>query len=131
MKSKVRQDLEGTVEIMLKSGKSELKFNWDAIAYFRERTGKNPNKFLIEVGIESAKGLPEDATTEQKTQWIVEHSNIKDIEMILFAGLMHTQKFETVEEMKAELLPEYFNEYIMSGIAAAGKHILVSLTKKK
>ena len=131
MKSNIRKDIEGIVEIELKSGKTDLKFTWDAIAYFKEITGENPNNFLIKAGIVSSAGLKEDATAEEKAKHIIEHANIKDIEIILFAALMHTKKFETVEEMKEELLPEYFNDYILSGIAVAGKHIMQSLTKKK
>ena len=130
-KSNLRKDIEGIVEIELKSGKKEVKFTWDSIAFFKEKTGKNPNTYLIEVGLKSAYNLPEDITEEEKTRLIIDSTSTQDVELVLFAGLMHTKEFDTIEELREELLPHLFNDYVVCAVAVAGKHIMQSLTKKK
>lgn len=131
MISEAQKTIEAIVEIELKSGKKELKFDFDAIAYIEEQTGLSLIEFLFKTRTRLIEGINQDSTDSEKNNEILKNITAKDVLMLLFAGLAHLEEFKDEKELKKELITVNYYKYKVQVMNAVGKLIMDFITPKQ
>lgn len=119
--TEIEKTLNGIVEIELKSGKYEMVLNHRAIAYIYEKYDQEPIEFIYEFNETVKKG-----TEKLKDELAINNKIAKNITPafladMLFAGLLDSKKFDTVDAVIDEMIAVNYYSYKMAVLLMVGK----------
>ena len=119
--TEIEKTLNGIVEIELKSGKYEMVLNHRAIAYIYEKYNQEPIEFIVEFNNIVKKG-----TEKLKDELAINNKIAKNITPafladMLFAGLLDSKKFDSVDAVIDEMIAVNYYSYKMAVLLLVGK----------
>ena len=117
----IEKTLNGILEIELKSGKYEMVLNHRAIAYIYEKYDQEPIEFIVEFNKTVKKGtekLKDELEINNKIAKNITPSFLADM---LFAGLIESKKFDTVDAVIDDMIAVNYYSYKMAVLLMVGK----------
>ena len=119
--TEIEKTLNGIVEIELKSGKYEMVLNHRAIAYIYEKYDQEPIEFIYEFNKTVKKG-----TEKLKDELAINNKIAKNITPafladMLYAGLLDSKKFDTVDAVIDDMIAVNYYSYKMAVLLMVGK----------
>jgi len=119
--TEIEKTLNGIVEIELKSGKYEMVLNHRAIAYIYEKYNQEPIEFIVEFNTTVKKG-----TEKLKDELAINNKIAKNITPafladMLYAGLLDSKKFDTVEAVIDDMIAVNYYSYKRAVLLMVGK----------
>ena len=119
--TEIEKTLNGIVEIELKSGKYEMVLNHRAIAYIYEKYNQEPIEFIVEFNKTVKKGtekLKDELEINNKIAKNITPSFLADM---LFAGLLDSKKFDTVDAVIDDMITVNYYNYKRAVLLMVGK----------
>ena len=119
--TEIEKTINGKVEIELKSGKYNLVLNHRAIAYIYEKYDQEPIEFIYEFNKTVKKG------TEKLTDELAINNKIAKnitpdfLATMLFAGLIDSKKFDTVDAVIDDMIAVNYYNYKRAVLLMVGK----------
>src|SRR5574344_95873 len=119
--TEIEKTLNGVVEIELKSGKYEMVLNHREITYIYEKYNQEPIEFIVEFNKTVKKG-----TEKLKDELAINNKIAKNITPafladMLFAGLLDSKKFDTVDAVIDEMIAVNYYSYKRAVLLLVGK----------
>ena len=119
--TEIEKTINGIVEIELKSGKYECVLNHRAIAYIYEKYNQEPIEFITEFQKTITKGTEKIKDTMELNNKIAKNITPDFLADMLFAGLMDSKKFKTVDEVIDEMIAVNYYNYKTAVLLMVGK----------
>lgn len=119
--TEIEKTLNGIVEIELKSGKYEMVLNHRAIAYIYEKYNQEPIEFIVEFNKTVKKGtenLKDELEINNKIAKNITPAFLADM---LFAGLLESKKFDTVDAVIDDMIAVNYYSYKRAVLLMVGK----------
>ena len=126
--TEIEKTVNGKVEIELKSGKYECVLNHRAIAYIYEKYNQEPVEFITEFQKTITKGTEKIKDAMELNNKIAKNITPDFLADMLFAGLMDSKKFKTVDEVIDEMIAVNYYNYKTAVLLMVGKHTKDFLT---
>ena len=119
--TEIEKTVNGKVEIELKSGKYECALNHRAIAYIYEKYNQEPVEFITEFQKTITKGTEKIKDAMELNNKIAKNITPAFLSDMLFAGLMDSKKFKTVDEVIDEMIAVNYYNYKTAVLLMVGK----------
>ena len=119
--TEIEKTLNGIVEIELKSGKYEMKLNHRAIAYIYEKYNQEPIEFITDFQKMVTKGTDKIKDQVELNSKIAKNITPDFLADMLYAGLLDTKKFETVEAVIDDMIAVNYYSYKTAVLLMVGK----------
>ena len=119
--TEIEKTLNGIVEIELKSGKYEMKLNHRAIAYIYEKYNQEPIEFITDFQKMVTKGTDKIKDQVELNNKIAKNITPDFLADMLYAGLLDTKKFETVEAVIDDMIAVNYYSYKTAVLLMVGK----------
>ena len=119
--TEIEKTLNGIVEIELKSGKYEMVLNHRAIAYIYEKYDQEPIEFIVEFNKTVKKGTEKLKDELEINNKIAKNITPAFLADMLFAGLMESKKFDTVDAVIDEMIAVNYYSYKRAVLLLVGK----------
>jgi hypothetical protein len=119
--TEIEKTLNGIVEIELKSGKYEMVLNHRAIAYIYEKYNQEPIEFIVEFNKTVKKGTEKLKDELEINNKIAKNITPAFLADMLFAGLLDSKKFSSVEEVIDDMIAINYYNYKRAVLLMVGK----------
>ena len=119
--TEIEKTLNGIVEIELKSGKYEMVLNHRAIAYIYEKYNQEPIEFITEFQKTITKGTEKIKDELEINNQIAKNITPTFLADMLFAGLLDSKKFDTVEAVIDDMIAVNYYSYKRAVLLMVGK----------
>jgi hypothetical protein len=119
--TEIEKTLNGIVEIDLKSGKYEMTLNHRAIAYIYEKYDQEPIEFIYEFNKTVKKGTEKLKDELEVNNKIAKNITPTFLADMLFAGLLDSKKFDTVDAVIDDMIAVNYYSYKMAVLLMVGK----------
>ena len=119
--TEIEKTLNGIVEIELKSGKYEMVLNHRAIAYIYEKYNQEPIEFIVEFNNTVKKGTEKLKDELEINNKIAKNITPAFLADMLFAGLLDSKKFDTVDAVIDEMIAVNYYSYKRAVLLLVGK----------
>ena len=119
--TEIEKTVNGKVEIELKSGKYECVLNHRAIAYIYEKYNQEPVEFITEFQKTITKGTEKIKDAMELNNKIAKNITPDFLADMLFAGLIDSKKFKTVDEVIDEMIAVNYYNYKTAVLLMVGK----------
>jgi len=119
--TEIEKTLNGIVEIELKSGKYEMVLNHRAIAYIYEKYNQEPIEFITEFQKTITKGTEKLKDELEINNQIAKNITPTFLADMLFAGLLDSKKFDTVEAVIDDMIAVNYYSYKRAVLLMVGK----------
>lgn len=119
--TEIEKTLNGIVEIELKSGKYEMVLNHRAIAYIYEKYNQEPIEFIVEFNNIVKKGTEKLKDELEINNKIAKNITPAFLADMLFAGLLESKKFDTVDAVIDDMITVNYYNYKRAVLLMVGK----------
>jgi hypothetical protein len=119
--TEIEKTLNGIVEIELKSGKYEMVLNHRAIAYIYEKYDQEPIEFIYEFNKTVKKGTEKLKDELEINNKIAKNITPAFLADMLYAGLLDSKKFDTVDAVIDDMIAVNYYSYKMAVLLMVGK----------
>ena len=119
--TEIEKTLNGIVEIELKSGKCEMTLNHRAIAYIYEKYDQEPIEFIYEFNKTVKKGTEKLKDELEINNKIAKNITPTFLADMLFAGLIDSKKFDTVDAVIDDMIAVNYYSYKRAVLLMVGK----------
>ena len=119
--TEIEKTVNGKVEIELKSGKYECVLNHRAIAYIYEKYNQEPVEFITEFQKTITKGTEKIKEAMELNNKIAKNITPDFLADMLFAGLIDSKKFKTVDEVIDDMIAVNYYNYKTAVLLMVGK----------
>ena len=119
--TEIEKTLNGIVEIELKSGKYEMVLNHRAIAYIYEKYNQEPIEFIVEFNKTVKKGTEKLKDELEINNKIAKNITPAFLADMLFAGLLDSKKFDTVDAVIDDMIAANYYNYKRAVLLMVGK----------
>ena len=119
--TEIEKTLNGIVEIELKSGKYEMVLNHRAIAYIYEKYNQEPIEFIVEFNKTVKKGTEKLKDELEINNQIAKNITPTFLADMLFAGLLDSKKFDTVDAVIDDMIAANYYSYKRAVLLMVGK----------
>ena len=119
--TEIEKTINGTVDIELKSGKYECVLNHRAIAYIYEKYNQEPIEFITEFQKTISKGTEKIKDANELNNKIAKNITPAFLADMLFAGLIDSKKFKTVDEVIDDMIAVNYYNYKTAVLLMVGK----------
>lgn len=129
MITEAEKEIKGFVEIELISGKQYIKFTNRANQVIWEKTGKTIAEYLQDVYVKATKNIKTKGKTEAgMIEMVAKALSPAEVSLLLFCGLLHTKKYNSIEELEEDMYLEKYYVYVGAIVIATGKLLTDFLT---
>ena len=119
--TEIEKTLNGIVEIELKSGKYDMALNHRAIAYIYEKYNQEPIEFMVEFNKTVKKGTEKLKDELEINNKIAKNITPAFLADMLFAGLLDSKKFDTVDAVIDDMIAVNYYSYKRAVLLMVGK----------
>ena len=130
--TEAEKTIQGLVPVKMESGEYFIKFNNRANQMIYEKTGKRAIEYLKDLHNEAIGNVKKNVETEKTEMGMIEAlekiMQPKDVSFLLYCGLIHTGKYNSVEDVEADMILSQEFVYIGAIIIAVGKLLTDYLT---
>ena len=129
MITEAEKEIKGYVEIELISGKQHIKFTNRANQVIWEKTGKTIAEYLQDVYAKATKNIKLKGRTEAgMIEMVSKALSPAEVSLLLFCGLLHTKKYNSIEQLEEDMYLEKYYVYVGAIVIATGKLLTDFLT---
>lgn len=128
MITEAEKEIKGFVEIELISGKQYIKFTNRANQVIWEKTGKTIAEYLQEIYVKATKNIKNKKTEAGMIEMVAKALSPGEVSLLLFCGLLHTKKYNSIEELEEDMYLEKYYVYVGAIVIATGKLLTDFLT---